>query len=259
VWAKDYPWEFKTSKAYWRGGCSDGGRGHRKIMLALADAAMKTNLSKYLDVHHVSHDKKRCPRNVKPAAAGKSPMEESMRFKAVIDIDGNSWSERFPRLMCYNSAVIRIDVSNHAPTLTDFEEYYMMAGDKPLPGVHYIPADLNNFTRVAASVMTSGDDYLQTIVKNANSWCLRRLDKDSMYKDLLSSINGYVEQLYVGDANWVEEWKKEQDYFIGNETDIGFTDIGTVKLRRTKRMRRTQRMLNSLPRATLHLSRNSST
>jgi hypothetical protein len=85
-----------------------------------------------------------CPPNVTPAAEGRSPMEDSMRFKAVIDIDGNSWSERFPRLMCYNSAVIGIDVSDHAPTLADFEEeYYMRAGgDRPLPGVHCISADL---------------------------------------------------------------------------------------------------------------------
>lgn len=46
-----------------------------------------------------------------------------------------------------------------------------MAGDRPLPGIHYIPAGLNNFTQVAANVMSSGDDsYLQTIVKNANNF-----------------------------------------------------------------------------------------
>jgi hypothetical protein len=51
-----------------------------------------------------------------------------------------------------------------------------------------------------------------------------------MYKDLLSSIDGYVEQLSLGDPTWIEEqWKKEQAYFIDNATDMGFTDA--VKLR----------------------------
>lgn len=73
-----------------------------------------------------------------------------------------------------------------------------------------------------------------------------------MYIDLLSSINGYIGQLYVGDPNWVELWKKEQAYFIGNGTDMGFTDKVTKR-------DLAERLVDSLPLGTLHLSHNRST
>ncbi len=33
---------------------------------------------------------------------------DQMRFKAILDIDGNNWSARFPKLLCTNSVVIKV-------------------------------------------------------------------------------------------------------------------------------------------------------
>jgi hypothetical protein len=38
------------------------------------------------------------------------PFNDQMKFKAIIDIDGNTWSSRFPKLLCTNSVVIKVCV-----------------------------------------------------------------------------------------------------------------------------------------------------
>ena len=34
--------------------------------------------------------------------------DDMMKYKAIIDIDGNDWSSRFPKLLCMNSVVIKV-------------------------------------------------------------------------------------------------------------------------------------------------------
>ena len=36
------------------------------------------------------------------------PFDDYMKYKAIIDIDGNNWSSRFPKLLCSNSIVIKV-------------------------------------------------------------------------------------------------------------------------------------------------------
>lgn len=38
------------------------------------------------------------------------PFDDQMKFKAIIDIDGNDWSSRFPKLLCTNSVIIKVCV-----------------------------------------------------------------------------------------------------------------------------------------------------
>ncbi|KAK1747680.1 hypothetical protein QTG54_001643 [Skeletonema marinoi] len=83
-----------------------------------------------------------------------------MKYKAIFDIDGNNWSARFNNLLCYNSVIIKI-----AP---DFVE----ANFKGLiPGVHYLPAMLDNITQVAEFVMDRTMMPDAQVVANANAWC----------------------------------------------------------------------------------------
>ena len=65
-----------------------------------------------------------------------------MNYWAVLDLDGTAWSERFARLLCYNSVVIHIEVDN------DLEEYFYFDGGELQPHVHYLPATLKNYTLV---------------------------------------------------------------------------------------------------------------
>jgi hypothetical protein len=34
--------------------------------------------------------------------------DEQMNYKAIMDIDGNSWTGRFSKLLCTNSVVIKV-------------------------------------------------------------------------------------------------------------------------------------------------------
>ena len=34
--------------------------------------------------------------------------DDQMKYKAILDIDGNNWSGRFPKLLCTNSVTIKV-------------------------------------------------------------------------------------------------------------------------------------------------------
>ncbi|CAJ1917925.1 unnamed protein product [Cylindrotheca closterium] len=136
TWNAQFPWDQKLSKVYWRGGM----KGARVEFLDRVKTAVKDGNSTYLDVKEAG-----CPKNADPDfCSPKEPLDSSMKYKAVCDIDGNSWSARFPRLLCYNSAVIKVTLEE------DYEEYFMADLQ---PNVHFIPASLDNFTYMAEYYM----------------------------------------------------------------------------------------------------------
>jgi Glycosyl transferase family 90 len=199
-WAIEFPWDNKTSQVYWRGGC----KAERYWFVIRANNS--TN-RRFMNVRTVGN---KCgsgpwqPRKAKP-----DRQEASMQFKAVFDIDGNSWSERLPRLLCYNSAVVLVTIDD------DFEEYFM---SDLIPGVHFIPANLENFTDVAKMVTHKRNDgMLLEVVKNANTWCRNHLTEERLNSDFLSILNGYVEMLNRGHPNWVSEWNRVAPSYVGFE------------------------------------------
>jgi hypothetical protein len=83
------------------------------------------------------------------------------RYRAVLDVDGNSWSERFPKLLCSNSVVIKIN-----PGQVD---YFWRA---LVPHIHFLPATLENLTKVVAyAVADEHQEQMQAIVQQARRWC----------------------------------------------------------------------------------------
>jgi hypothetical protein len=150
----------KIPKAIWRGKCSSGGHGshHRHILITKGKIV---NNQRFMDVR--PYKKELCPGNLQDFVGEKMATEDSMLYRAVLDIDGNSWSERFPRLLCYNSVVVKVDV------FPDHDEYFMPS---LTPGKHYIAADLVNFTHVVKTVVSNKSlGAMQEVVKNANNWC----------------------------------------------------------------------------------------
>ncbi len=43
-------------------------------------------------------------------AANRIPFDDLMKYRAIIDIDGNAWSSRFTKLLCTNSVIIKVCV-----------------------------------------------------------------------------------------------------------------------------------------------------
>jgi Glycosyl transferase family 90 len=185
----------KIPKVFWRGSCT--GKPHRRKFIIKAMRKPHLDCKMTMDCNFRSH------------ASNVKPPEESMKYRAVFDIDGNSWSERFSRLMCYNSVVIKVN------TNPDFEEYYM---PDLIPGVHYLPASLENFTKVALwAVQNSSVNIMMQIVRNANSWCKGKLQHDVLNFDFLSTLNGYLEGLFLNDNNWIDRWSMVKSIYLSTQ------------------------------------------
>jgi hypothetical protein len=50
-------------------------------------------------------------------AAKYIPFEDLMKYRAIIDIDGNAWSSRFAKLLCTNSVIIKVCSKNDCAAL----------------------------------------------------------------------------------------------------------------------------------------------
>jgi hypothetical protein len=205
-WAQTYPWHSKIRQAYWRGGCKE----QRYNFVRIA-----ANHSRHFSVRSVGN---KCGKGPGTPAKAKTtdPPEASMQYKAVFDIDGNSWSERFPRLLCYNSVVVLLTVPN------DFEEYFMK---DLLPGVHFLPASMANFTEIGPMILKPENDaMLQRVVQNANAWCRAHMTPERLNLDFLSILNGYVETLDAGSPQWIYEWRRVESSYVGpHVTHDGFS------------------------------------
>jgi len=90
-----YPWSSKKSAAVWRGSSSrPKGANERKWLNQFSiddNSTIDAKLANKKDIEETYMD-----------------FEDFQNYKAIIDLDGNSWSGRFHRLLCMNSVVIQI-------------------------------------------------------------------------------------------------------------------------------------------------------
>ena len=121
-------------------------------------------------------------------------------FAAIIDIDGNNWSARFPSLLCTNSVVIKIT--------PDFVDQTMHALQ---PNVHYIPSSLGNLTTVVEYIMDKDHDgEMKNIVSNANRWCLSNMSIDSLARRAMHSLETYMTAIgQLAENGWTSGIAKE--------------------------------------------------
>jgi hypothetical protein len=93
------------------------------------------------------------------------PMEDFQNYRAVLDLDGNSWSERFPKLLCQNSVVIKVE-----PEQIDYFWPTLQAG------VHFVAANFSNLVSVVEYVIADAhQEEMQRIVANAHQWCRQHM------------------------------------------------------------------------------------
>ena len=146
----------------------------------------------------------------------KVPMVEFQNYRAIIDVDGHSWSSRFGKLLCYSSVVLKVepeDVDYFHPELQ--------------PWVHYIPvmSNLSNLYDMVEFAVTDDPSILE-IIKNANQWCLEHLNRPNLIQDMAHIWDRYAYFLLldqVGDeglealspeqkalASYGAKWRVEQ-------------------------------------------------
>jgi hypothetical protein len=117
MYSERYPWNGKLKKAVWRGSStyqqryngldlSETPRG-KLVQLSmtnpgLIDAAFVQLIQQY-------EGQKDALTN-KTILADRMRFDDQMKYKAIIDIDGNNWSSRFIKLLCTNSVVIKVNM-----------------------------------------------------------------------------------------------------------------------------------------------------
>eukprot|EP00814_Leptocylindrus_danicus_P016878 CAMPEP_0116036682 /NCGR_PEP_ID=MMETSP0321-20121206/21402_1 /TAXON_ID=163516 /ORGANISM="Leptocylindrus danicus var. danicus, Strain B650" /LENGTH=353 /DNA_ID=CAMNT_0003514339 /DNA_START=176 /DNA_END=1237 /DNA_ORIENTATION=+ len=109
---RKYPWEKKIRKAVWRGSSTGNAKNWRDLPRSKLVNASALNLD-ILDVGYYMFlqrsDKEVAEMEREFGTKERISMESFQRYMAVIDIDGNAWSSRFPTLLCQNSVVLKVD------------------------------------------------------------------------------------------------------------------------------------------------------
>lgn len=198
---KLYPWSKKINKAVWRGSTTSNRGMYGKLELQEIPRGMLVfnGINKsFMDVgfHKLVGKYERTIQHNHEIMKDPIPLEQMMKYKAIIDIDGNNWSARFNSLLCYNSVVIKVEP---AFVESNFQEL--------VSGVHYLPATLNNISQVAEFIMDGDNDAdMQQIVANANAWCKENMIREKMATSAIKAIEEYHVLLNGYDEHWHEEW-----------------------------------------------------
>ncbi|KAL9179836.1 hypothetical protein ACHAXT_007806 [Thalassiosira profunda] len=183
AWDNTYAWETKKRIAVWRGGLTGGGWRNRMYDLVepspLVDARVVT----------------------KRQRQDALPFQEFQKYRAVIDVDGNAWSGRFPNLLCMNTPVIKV-----APQYLGYHDFTAE------PFVHYVPAPLNEslIDAVNWTLAPENESTVRGIVQNARAWCRENMLRERAIGDLIFQLAAYVEMLDQDSPGWTErfvEWR----------------------------------------------------
>lgn len=111
---RTYPWLSKLDKAVWRGSTTGPANlGPNNTFGALARAHLvKKSMDRpdLIDAGFTSfvqgwEFEKLSNQTI---ATGHMPFDDQMKYRAIIDIDGNAWSSRFSKILCTNSVAIKV-------------------------------------------------------------------------------------------------------------------------------------------------------
>lgn len=76
--------------------------------------------------------------------------------------------------------------------------------------MHYIPATLDNITDVARYVVDESNEAdVRKIIHEANSWCKRKMTRDSIINDAIDRLDKYMTMFddFIEQGNCENEWK----------------------------------------------------
>jgi len=219
---KQYPWQSKINKAIWRGSTTYEGSQYHASKLGETPRGILVNRSmEHPDLIDASFHKiiQKFQSQRKELAAQftvskRVNFRQMMKYKAIIDIDGNNWSSRFGMLLCSNSVVIKID--------PDFVEYFYGDGGDVQPMIHYVPASLENITEVVAYVMNkTNEDEMKAMIQSANSWCKQNLSEEDLAKDAILQLETYKSAMdSYSNSSWKHEWKHVRQRFTDTVDDL---------------------------------------
>jgi Glycosyl transferase family 90 len=109
------------------------------------------------------------------------------QYRAVIDVDGNSWSSRFGQLLCSSSVVLKVE-----PQYVDYFYPELQAWKHYIP-VHQGESEESNLLQmVKCAVADDNSVIVQSIVANANQWCREKMKPESLARDMAGILETYA-------------------------------------------------------------------
>eukprot|EP00591_Stephanopyxis_turris_P008241 CAMPEP_0195508116 /NCGR_PEP_ID=MMETSP0794_2-20130614/1411_1 /TAXON_ID=515487 /ORGANISM="Stephanopyxis turris, Strain CCMP 815" /LENGTH=452 /DNA_ID=CAMNT_0040634995 /DNA_START=340 /DNA_END=1701 /DNA_ORIENTATION=+ len=194
-----YPWESKIRKAVWRGSATGHFLNlHWRPRVKMVKAAM--GHPDTMDIAFSSDEGYSVSGPRVPEHLIREPIkqEDFMKYRAIVDIDGNGWSSRFGELTCYNSVVIKVR--------GEYQAYF----EKELrPWEHYIPmkpdfSDLELAVEFALS--PENEDKVKAIIENSRQFCRFKFIHHVMVTDFMWTLLAYAELLDATEG-FHEAWK----------------------------------------------------
>ena len=246
-WESKYPWDSKLQKAIWRGTMTGPNvRDWRDLPRAKLVQQSIIDQQRTIDAAFAEHPVEKRTKKEEEALNESRVVphmleEDYMKYKAIIDIDGNSWSSRYGCILCYNSVIIKVSgqickIPILIHFLLDWFSVYCFKVESPdgfmsyyekelKPWEHYIPVHSNLSdlqSAVSFAVSDESAEQVRTIIKNAQSWCQARLLKGRLAADLMWTLASYVELLNKEDG-WHDMWKNNTRAY--NLTEMGMQQI----------------------------------
>jgi len=209
---QDYGWDTKIHEAIWRGSTTGAKYAYldwRDLpRVHLVEYSLR-NTTKNINAGF-SNIVQRNPeqtKEIKKTGLLKKliPKRDFSKYKAIVDIDGNSWSSRFASLLCMNSIVLKVQ-----PQWVDYFHSEL------LPFVHYLPVNknLSNLQdMVNLAIDESMSPRMQAIVTNANLWCKQKFTGLQLTADMVWVIISYMELLKnenISSGNF-SRWKEQMN------------------------------------------------
>ena len=189
-----YPWSSKQNKVVWRGSTTYYAEYHKeetKIgdiprgkLVELTHQHPELIDAKFTSLVQV-FESKRDEIATETIMGDYMEFDDQMNYKAILDIDGNTYSQRLSKILCTNSVLIKIEPR--------WVEYFW---DELIPMVHYVPASLENLTEVVSYVVDEANDQeMIQIVKNANDWCKKTNPRRHLLSDLILQLKKFEQEI----------------------------------------------------------------
>lgn len=186
---KKYPWDSKTPLIFWRGGCTGGylsrGENHylnrryqAVYMFKDQPADFDLKFTSLYDSHHLKDELNR-----DGVFASFCSLEDHLKYKYLLDIDGNSSSYERPAFILFsNSLLFKQQTSN-------IQWYFK--GLKPF--LHYIPV-ASDFSDMKERLnwIRSHDKNARDAIKKANEFACHYLNDEAVGFYLYKVLEKYA-------------------------------------------------------------------
>lgn len=205
-----YPWSSKERKVVWRGSLYHWGPKQKRMEREILNhprnwmiqmANNRTEQKKHGDIAWLDVKINREP----------IIFEDFQKSMGVLDVNDNSFSERFQNLLCMSSVVLKVQ-----PQLADFSLPTLQ------PWVHFVPvksdsSDLWNQTKWVLDPTNTA--RVHQIIQSANEWCAQNMVYNATKEYILTSLDRYVELLERKDPKWSKTWSRALEWFPASNYD----------------------------------------